>query len=370
MRLEDLRNDINAIDEEILALFIKRMGVCQDVAVYKKENNLPVLQGNREEEILRRIRALSPEDLADGAALLFTNIMDISKSLQQQAIRSSFPLTPETFLPENAHRIGCQGVAGSNQEQACRKLFGNKPLTFFNTFGDVFNAVENGEIDYGVLPLINSTAGGVTETYDLMRKFSFFINACVQVEITNCLAVRPGTTLKDIQKVYSHEQALAQCSEFLTKNRLEKSPYMNTAAAAQLVRDSAEPIAAICSEPCAELYGLEILQSRISNVSPNMTKFICISKKFQIPEVPSTVSISLSIPNIKGSLYRLLTKFSVNDLNLEHIESKPIANGSFDVIFYLDFSGDIRQKKVGSLLHELQAEYPTFKFLGNYGDVL
>ena len=370
MDLNDLRNDIDHIDEEILSLFVKRMVVCRDVALYKKENKLPVLQGNREEEVIRRIRKLSPEDLSDGSSVLFTNIMDISKSLQQQEIGADFPIIPEEFIPEDARIIGCQGVSGSYQEQACKKLFGDKPLTFFKSFDEVFKAVDNSEIDYGVLPIINSTAGGVSETYDLMKKYDFFINARVHVEISHCLAARPGVAFSEIQRVYSHEQALTQCSEFLIKSHLNSFPCLNTAMAAQQVKNSMDLIACICSEDCAKLYGLEILQNGIANVSPNYTRFICISKKFQIPKEPTTISVSLSIPNVKGSLYRLLTKFSVNALDLEHIESKPIANGSFDALFYLDFSGDIRQKQVSSLLNELKNELSTFKFLGNYGDLL
>lgn len=370
MDLQEMRKSIDTIDEEILGLFVKRMAVSRDIAQFKKENKMPILQSNREEEVIRRIRSLSPDDLAEGASVLFMNIMDIGKSVQQQAVATPFPLDPLPFLPEKACRVGCQGVTGSYQEQACKKLFGDKPLTFYPSFNGVFKAVDNGELDYGILPIINSTAGSVTETYDLMRKYEFYITARVQVEISHCLAVRPGVAFEKITHVLSHEQALSQCSDFLRDSKLPKTACLNTALAAQEVRDSGAPIAAICSEECARLYGLHVLRSNIANVWPNYTKFICISKKLQIPENPGTISVSLSIPNVKGSLYRLLTKFFVNNLDLEHIESKPIANGSFDALFYLDFSGDVRQKNVSSLLGELKNELPTFKFLGNYGDIL
>lgn len=370
MDLKYFRNEIDGIDEEILSLFIKRMGVVKGVAKYKKENNLPVLQGNREDEVIARIRELSPNELADGSAVLFTNIMDISKSLQQQEISAEFPLIPEEFDAEKAMKIGCQGVSGSYQEEACRKLFGDKPITFLYGFEDVFKAVENGDVDYGVLPIQNSTSGSVSETYDLMKKYNFYITTRIQVEITHCLAVKKGVTFEEVKKVYSKEEALAQCSKFLYDNGLEKISYINTAAAAQLVKSSSEAIGAICSESCAELYGLEILRKGIANVSPNYTRFICISKKFKVPESPQIISVSLAIPNTKGSLYRLLTKFSVNDLDLEHIESKPIADGSFDAIFYLDFAGDIKEKKVSSLLNELTNELAYFKFIGNYEEIL
>lgn len=369
MDLKDLRNKIDDIDEDILELFVKRMDVCRGVARFKKENNLPVLQGNREAELLERIRSLSPNGMENGSSVLFTNIMDISKSIQQQEISAEFALKPKKFSPETACRIGCQGVSGSYQEQACRKLFGDKEITFFHGWEDVFEAVQSGEIDFGILPIQNTTAGSVAETYDLMRKYDFYIAARIQVEITHCLAVKNGTSFEDVKKVYSHEQALSQCSEFLRKNNLEKIHDVNTAAAAQRVLGSDEPVGAICSEACAEQYGLTILKKNIANVSPNYTRFICISKDFYAPEKPETVSVSLAIPNTKGALYRLLTKFSVNDLNLDHIESKPILDGSFDVIFYLDFLGDVKDKLVGGLINELKNELPYFKFLGNYSDI-
>ena len=370
MDLTDLRNNIDSIDEEILQLFIKRMNVCKEVALFKKENNLPVLQGNREDEVIARIKELSPQELSDGSAVLFSNIMDISKSLQQKQIKTEFFLNPSDFSPINAEKIGCQGVSGSYQEQACRNLFGDKKITYFHCFEDVFKAVDEGEVQYGILPIQNSTSGSVSETYDLMRKYDLFITSRVQVKITHCLAVKKGVAFEEVKKVYSKEEALSQCSDFLYKNRLEKVSYINTASAAKLVNESEEPIAAICSEACALQYGLDILRKDIADASPNYTRFICISKEFQTPKNPKTVSISLSLPNVKGALYKLLTKFSVNDLDLEHIESKPIANGSFDVIFYLDFSGNINDKNVSSLLNEIRSEVSYFKFLGNYEEVL
>ena len=368
MDLKDLRTEIDEIDSEMLSLFIKRMEICRNVAAFKKENHLPVLQGGREDEIIKRIKELSPDELKDGAAVLFSNIMDISKSLQQKEISSDFFITPQKFNPSDDLKIGCQGVSGSNQEEACRNIFGDKPIRFFNTFADVFDAVDSGEIDCGVLPIQNSTAGSVSETYDLMRKYSFFISARTQVEIHHCLAAKNEIPLESITTVYSHVQALSQCSEFLRNNNLRKENYVNTAAAAKLCASSDEPIASICSEKCAEQYGLKILKKNIADVIPNYTRFICITKNFRMSEKPSSISVSLSIPNKKSSLYRLLTKFSVNNLDLEHIESKPVANGSFDVIFYLDFKGNIADKNTSSLLNELKNELSYFKFLGNYED--
>lgn len=369
MDLKDLRNEIDDIDSELLSLFIKRMNVCRKVAEFKKQNDLPILQGGREEEIINRIKKMSPFGLSEGSAVLFTNIMDISKSIQQQEISNGFFLEPKSFIPSEAVKIGCQGVSGAYQEKAAKKLFPDCEIVFYRTYTEVFEAVENRSINFGVLPIQNSTAGSVAETYDLMRKYNFYIPSRIQIEINHCLAVKNET--ENIDTVYSHIQALSQCSDFLFKNGIIKKECGNTAEAAEIVAKSElKNIGAICSEECAKEYGLKIFHRNIADVKPNYTRFICLSKDFLIPNSPSVISISVSIPNVKGSLYRLLTKFSVAGLNMCHIESKPIQNGSFDVMFYIDFLGNIYDKKVSGLLNELKNELPYFKFIGNYSDLL
>ena len=209
-----------------------------------------------------------------------------------------------------------------------------------------------------------STKGSV----DLIRKYNVFIARTVKVEITNCLAAKKGIAFEDIKKVYSHPQALKQCSVYLRDSGFEPVESKNTATAAKYVSESNCPCGAICSENCARLYGLNILKRNISNVIPNYTRFICITKNFRLSEDAKTISVTLEIPNIKGSLYRLLTKFFVNDMDLEKIESRPIADGSFDVRFFLDFAGNVGDDKVKSLLVELTDELYDFKFLGNFSE--
>lgn len=371
MDLIELRSQINDIDDEILSLFIKRMGICENVAEYKKKHNLPVLQNNREKEVIDRIISMSPDNLKNGASLLFTSIMDISKCLQQNEFLSQkADYEAELFEPENAKVIACQGTSGAYSEKACRKLFKNQKINYYKEFEDVFKAVNNEEVDFGILPLQNSTIGSVSQTYDLMAKYNFFINAIIRVEITHCLAAKKSTRLEDIKEVYSIEPALSQCSNFLREKNLERKEYLNTALSAKLVAESSEPIACICSEDAAKLFGLEIVESHIADAYPNYTRFICISKKFISAEDAGTISVSLSIPHTQGSLYRLLTKFSVSGMNLVKIENKPIAGKEFEVIFYLDFSGNCRDRKVSALLEELSKEHSYFKFLGNFDEII
>ncbi len=368
MDLQDLRNEIDKLDSEMLGIFEKRMDLCRQVALYKKEHNLPIFQGGREQQVIDNIKAKSPDDLKDGSAALFLSIMDISKALQQNEIYKNVPFYPAGKLDlSSASTVICQGTEGANSEEAALKLFGHdKNIQFCDDFNDVFKAVENGEADFGVLPILNSTAGSVTQTYDLMKKHKFYITAVTDVEIQHCLAVKKGTKSEDITAVYSHPHALSQCSQFLKKSHFKTVSYINTAISAKYVSESDECIAAICSERCAKLYGLEIINRNIADCQPNYTRFICISKQFLKDEKSDTVSVMITIPHKTGSLYRLLAKFFVSGLNLKKIESRPIADGSFDVMFYLDFEGNIDDSRVSSLILDMNDTFEDFRFLGNF----
>ncbi len=378
MDLNELRQDIDILDQQIFDAFTKRMDLCRQVAAYKIENNLPVFQTAREDAVVEKARGRVPEELSDGAALLSRTVMDISKHLQYRQILASrgknTPTRPHcgfnTLRNTENVRVGCAGTEGANGETACKKLFGDGcDPAFYKTFDEVFCAVENGELDFGVIPVQNSTAGTVVQAYDLMSQHNFWINATTVVEITNCLAVRPGTKLKDIQDVYSHPQALMQCSEFISRHGLHANHYSNTATAARMVSKSEAPIAAICSEHCAELHGLEILADHISDYVPNYTRFICISKEMTISEDCDTISVMLKIPHEEGTLHRLLSKFVICGLNLQKIESRPIRDGSFDVMFYLDFNGNMQNPAVDALMSDLSENLEFFKFLGNYREI-
>ncbi len=372
MDLNELRSRIDIIDSEILKLFTDRMEVCRAVAEYKKKNDLPVMQGGREKQVIERVRANAPEDLKDGAAMLFQNIMDISKCIQNMEMAHDTKLSsPKPFVPQNAGTIACQGTAGAYSEAACKKLFGDKPAVFYNAFEDVFNAVETGKADFGLLPLENSTIGNISETYDLMSKHNFNICSLVRVEITHCLAAAKGASHRTIKYVYSKEEALAQCSGFIKEHGLIRREYANTALSAELVKERNDPeIACICSKSCAELYGLEIIDQRIADAYPNYTRFICFSKEYISPADADTITVCVTIPNIPGSLYRMLTKFYAAGLNLSKIESKNIAGSDFEVMFYLDFKGSCSDPKVIALLNDLENEMSFFRFLGSFKEVM
>lgn len=370
MDLQQLRDKIDETDSEILSLFMKRMELCKGVADYKKLHQMPVFQGGREQQVIDRIKSLTNDpELENGTAALFTTIMDISKILQNRTILEGAPdyVCPPTRL-DKALKIGCQGTSGANSETAARMIFGSRDITYYRTFEDVFKAVQSGELDYGVLPVHNSTAGSVDSTYDLMAKYYVYIVKEVTVEINHCLAAKTRMPLSEISRVYSHPQALAQCSEFISENSLKTAEYCNTATAAAKIADSdpADKTAAICSVECAENLGLEILAENIADVSVNRTKFVCLSRNMEADPEADTISVMLKIPHTEGSLYRLLTKFYVNGMNLLRIESRPIKDGSFDVMFYLDFSGNITNTKVKATLRDLEENLEYFRILGTF----
>ncbi|EEG29163.1 chorismate mutase [[Clostridium] methylpentosum DSM 5476] len=373
MDLQQIRGQIDTIDGEILRLFEERMELVKGVAQYKRENNLPIFHKDREDQIIQRIGEQASEENEQGAKVLFSTLMNISKCLQQNTVRDYSSQTLSLLETVNSHPappehpvVACPGVIGSYTYLAGKKKFPNAEIRMFERFGDVFDAVQAGEVDCGVLPIENSNAGSVSEVYDLMRSHDFYINHSIRLKINHCLCARPGTRLEDVTEVYSYIQGLAQCSEFICAHNLIKREYSNTAAAAEFVSQSEKPFAAICSAESAQEYGLEILREGIQNIDENYTRFIVISKHLYPNPESDTVATSLTLANAVGSLYNLLTKFAVSGVNLTKIESKPIGNKNFDVIFYLDFTGNVLNESTIHLINDLSNELSGFKFLGNY----
>lgn len=368
--LTQLRGQINGIDEELLRLFTERMALTEQVAKFKMDNGLEVFQGGREQEIIRRVRKNAPDGLENSAEVLFTTIMDISKSVQYQkfyAEQAGIDFAP--FARGGTPRVMCQGTAGAYSEQACRAVFENPQISFCPEFEDVFEAVSQGKAAFGVLPIQNSTAGSVHRTYELMKQYDFKIAAAVRVKISHCLAVNPNNSDKPIEKVYSHEQALLQCAQYLKSHGLQGVEYPNTALAGEYIASSDEPAGAICSLSCARRLGLSVLEENCADERENYTRFLVISKQTYSSAQANIVAVSLSLSHTASSLYRLLTKFSVAGLNLLRIESKPVASRDFSVVFYLDFEGAVSNPAVARLIAELDAELTYFRFLGNYYEI-
>lgn len=373
MDLIDLRKRIDEIDGKIIPLLLERMGISKEVAEYKVKNGMPVLNEKREKEILKNVREKCGEQ-GDAIATVFAATMDASRELQhriigggdelRKAVHSS--LTNEK-ISDYASVVACAGVSAGNTDQAAKILFPDSDIKYYSQFEDVFEAVNKGEAPFGVIPIENSTAGSVHEAYDLMMRYKFYVVGAYSLDINHCLCANSNAKYEEIEKIYSHPQALAQCSKFIKDFNFTGVNYSNTAAAAKYISESGRTDAAvICPKKAAKEYGLKILKTDIQNVSNNKTRFIVISKKLIIEDDADKISLIFSVAHKTGSLYRVLGRFSMAGLNLTKLESRPIGNGDFDYYFYTDFLGNLKDEKTMDLLCALSSELPDFKFLGNY----
>ena len=380
MDLNELRNEINQIDDEILRLFLRRMDAAEQVADYKREHNLPIYQPQREREILRKVADQAGPDMGGYARVLFSMLMELSKSSQNKrsnrelelhrTIADAIAHTPKLF--PQAPMVSCQGVEGANSQIACEKIFKNPFIMYFKTFESVFSAIEQGLCQYGILPIENSTAGSVKKVYDLMIRHNFSIVRTFRLKVDHNLLAKPGVNLLDIKEIYSHEQALNQCSAFLEKlPGVKVIAVENTAAAAQMVAQSDRTdIAAISSRSCAELYGLVNIAPGIQDKDNNRTRFICISKNLEIYPGSDKTSIMMILPHRPGSLYRVLARLYALGINVTKLESRPIPDRDFEFMFYFDLETSIYSEEFVQLMCELDELCEEFKYLGSYTEVV
>ncbi len=380
MDLQECRAKIDEIDRELVRLFADRMNIVLDVAAYKKANGLPILDAARERALLSKVASLSGEELETYTRVLFSTIMSLSRSYQARQLIPETELsarltaaveeTPRLF-PEKAV-VACQGVEGAYSQVACEKLFAAPEIVFVNSFDAVFKAVDAGLCRYGILPLENNTAGSVNQVYELMSKYSFRIVRAARVRVSHCLLALPGATLDGIREVYSHEQAIGQCSRFFAEHKnLRAVPCANTAAAAKAVADSGRrDLAALASDNCAALYGLRALSSDMQDSGGNYTRFICISKKLEVYPGADKTSVRLTLPNRPGSLYAALARVAALGINIIKLESRPIPGRDFAFQFFLDFDASVYSPALLTLLKELEAECETFEYLGSYTEII
>ena len=380
MELNELRNEINQIDEELLKLFLRRMDVAGQVADYKKAHDLPIYQPQREREILKKVADSAGPEMSGYARVLFSMLMELSKSNQNKRnkkeldlhrqIASAVENTPKLF--PQAPMVACQGVEGANSQIACEKVFKNPFILYFKSFESVFSAIEQGLCQYGILPIENSTAGSVKKVYDLMIRHNFSIVRTFRLKVDHNLLAKPGVSLLDIKEIYSHEQALNQCSAFLEKlPGVKIIAVENTAVAAQMVAESGRTdIAAISSRSCAELYGLQNLAPSIQDKDNNRTRFICISKNLEVYPGADKTSIMMVLPHRPGSLYRVLARLFALGINVTKLESRPIPNRDFEFMFYFDLDTSIYSEEFVQLMCELDDLCEEFKYLGSYSEVV
>lgn len=378
MDINMLRMKIDDINHQMVKLFVERMDVSMDIARYKAENGLPVLDKERERTILNRMALEAGEPFEDYTQVLFRTLFELSRSYQSSLminanslaghIKDAMKNTPQLF-PRRAV-VACQGVEGAYSQQACDKLFPHAEIVYVQNFDGVFQAVEQGLCRYGILPIENSSFGSVGSVYDLMKKHHFSIVRGTRLRIAHTLLARKGAALKDIREVFSHEQAIGQCGEFLKAHpEIKVTVCANTAMAAKMVAESnRDDVAAISSRQCAELYGLGVLSENIQNSDNNFTRFICISRELEIYPGASKISLMMTLPHCAGSLSGMLSRFSMMGINLTKLESRPIPGKDFEFMFYFDLEASVCSEAVLKLLCELQNNPGTFVFLGNYID--
>lgn len=378
--LLEIREQINNIDNQIIELWKERMALSLEVAKYKKENHIPILDSKREAELLNRIGDMAGDDLEVYSRVLYDTIMTVSKSYQHKYLSKENELTlkiktavenTEKIFPSKA-MVACQGVEGAYSGIACEKLFRYPTVSYFKTWYDVVNAVEKGICKYGVLPIENSTAGSVNNVYDLMAEHDFYIVKSVRLKINHCLLGNNGATIENIKEIYSHEQAINQCSEFLREHSdIKVTVCENTAVAAKMVMESGRTdIAAISSENCCDLYNLTMLSTAVQNKDNNYTRFICISKDLEIYPGADKISFVLTLPHRPGSLYHTLARFYALGINVNKIESRPMQNKDFEFMFYFDMSVSVYDNAFYEIVEQLKNECEYFHYLGSYQEVI
>lgn len=378
--IAEIRKEIDDIDRSLVDLYKKRMAAAAEVAAYKKEKGLPILDASRERALLSRVAEMAGEPFADSTLALYTTILALSRSYQmrlvggksaiEEKIRNALAKTPPMF-PERA-TVACQGVEGAYSQIATEKLFPYPAIRYYKTFEDVFTAVENGECRYGVLPIENSTAGSVSKVYDLMTAHRFSIVRSVRQKIDHNLLSKPGVTLSDIHEIYSHEQAISQCGAFLSGlPGVTVTAVANTAVAAKMVAESERTdVAALSSRACAMQYGLTALRESVQDQGNNYTRFICLSKDTEIYPGADRTSIMMAVSHRPGSLYQVLARFYALGVNMTKLESRPIPDRDFEFKFYFDLDMPIYSPRLIALLSELEKEAEDFRYLGTYHETV
>ena len=378
MELSEIRKQIDVLDDQMLELFLKRMSLVEEIADYKNELRMPIINRGREREILAKV-AEQAGDRERYAYHLFTTLFQLAKARQAELLLAPSQVgeTVNAALAAGAAvfpktgTVAYQGVERANSQTACDRLLPRGELRYVNTFDDVVRAVEEGKCQFGMLPIENSSNGSVRAAYDLLQKHSLSVVRAVRLCIRHELLALPGTRLEDIREIYSHEQAIGQCSRFLSGlEGVKVIPCGNTAMAAQRVAEGGDPgIAAISSHPCAQLYGLACVKDDIQNSDNNYTRFFCVAKNPAIYAGANRISLIVGCDNRPGALYEILSKFSALGINMTKLESCPVTGRNFEFVFFMEIEASVLEEGVLGMLEELERECASLHFLGNYAEI-
>lgn len=374
MDLLDLRNQLDTIDAEIVKLYEDRMDICAKVAEYKIGVGKKVFDKVREQEKLAKVKSLTHNEFnSHGIEELFEQIMSMSRKLQYQLLEASgcqgrLPFIGVEELPVKKARVVFQGADGAYSQAAMMQYFGDQIASIHvDTFRDAMSAIDEGSADFAVLPIENSTAGIVSEIYDLLVEFENYIVGEQIIKIEHCLLGVPGTDISDIKTVYSHPQSLMQSAKYLSDHDWKQISMQNNAFAAKKVAEEKDiSQAAIASEHAANIYGLEVLKKGVNQSGSNSTRFIIVTNQKIFKKDAGKISICFELPHESGSLYHMLSHFIYNGLNMTKIESRPIEDRNWEYRFFIDFEGNLSDSAVKNALRGLREEARNMKILGNY----
>lgn len=372
--LQEIRGQLDVIDRELVALYEKRMKLCGEVAEFKIATGKPVYDGEREKQKLEAVAAMAGEEYRRGAVELFTQIMTISRRLQYRLLAENGKTVDTGFtqvdqIPVKGAKVVYQGVEGAYSHEATMEYFGEDVDAYHvKTWEEAMKAVESGQADYAVLPIENSSAGAVSDNYDLLIKYHNYIVAEVFLPVKHALLGVPGGSMEQIHTVFSHPQALMQCSEFLNSNgEWSQISVENTAVAAKKVLEENDPSqAAVASEAAARLYGLTVLREGINYNKDNVTRFIVVARHPVYRKDAGKISLCFELPHRSGTLYNMLSNFIYNDVNMFMIQSRPIPGRNWEYRFFVDIEGRLDDPAVNNALKGIAEESATLRVLGNY----
>lgn len=360
--LEVIRKEIDKIDRQLAAILEARLDLVMQVAEYKKAKGMAVKDKAREAKVVEKVVGfLNNKDYAPAVESIMHGIMDAACVLEEAELAQDVNRTL---------KIACFGVPGSFTHQALEDYFEGKNYErqHFNLFEEVITAVSSGKVDYGVVPIENSSTGGITEVYDLLRQHDCSIigERCIKIE-QNLLGYGEAT-LNTITKVYSHPQGLAQSKAFFKDHpQIEQIPYFSTSKSAETVAEQKDiTLAAVAGKKAAELYGLKILAENINYNSNNSTRFVIIAKNPEKVPGANKITIVLAVKHEAGSLYKTLGHLYHRGLNMINIESRPIEGKSWEYFFHVDLTGNLNDPEVRDGIEEVDKNCTYFKVLGNY----
>ncbi len=373
--LKQLRVSIDSVDREIVRLFEERMAISEQIAAVKARTDRKIYDKEREALKLASVRELAHGEFNKrGISELFSQLMGMSRRRQYALLEQGRPSGRTPFIEvedldrENI-RVVYQGVEGAYSHAALCEYFGEDTDSFHvRKFRDAMEAIAEGSADYAVLPIENTTAGIVADNFDLLVDFENYIVAQQIIPVEHVLMAAPGTRIEDVERVYSHPQALSQCEGLFNQYVNWKAvAYDNTALAARKVAtDRQKGEAAIGSAFAARRFGLEILKEHVNDIEANATRFMIVTNQRIFVKGAEKITICFELPHSSGTLYNILSNFIYNDVNMTHIESRPIPGRNWEYRFFIDFDGNLNDASVRSALRGIRQEAINMKILGNY----